>query len=265
MPAKKKILLVLFELGLWATFSLVMVWLWDRWLIPGPHGPVHWIGMDFVPYWVGVRAMLVGQSPYSTGTTNLIQTVLLGGPPEIGGDPMLFVYPAWIFLLLAPFALLPLKWAAALWTGLLLLGIFHLIGYLSVRWSGHNLIRTGLWAVVLAVGCLPYISIAVTKGQLSMVSLGALFFSIYLVSNLPVPGIQEVSVPDHLENKSVQSIFHDFLGGGILGTLHTKTHPDHNCNGRDASLGIGRTKVLFHRRVYRLHRIPIFGKLAGSG
>ena len=131
--ARKKVILVLFELGLWAAFSLAMYWSWQRWLIPGPNGTIHWVGMDFVPYWVGVRAMLTGQSPYSSGTTHLIQEILLGGPPAVGGDPMLFVYPAWIFLLLVPLALLPLKWAVALWTGALLLGTIQLIGYLAYR------------------------------------------------------------------------------------------------------------------------------------
>ena len=103
---RNKILLFVFaEAILLSGFVLTMAWLWDRWLIPGPHGPIRWVGMDFVPYWVGVRDMLSGQSPYGPGTTQAIQSTLLGGPPEIGGDPMLFVYPAWIFLLLVPWAL----------------------------------------------------------------------------------------------------------------------------------------------------------------
>jgi hypothetical protein len=61
-----------------------MLWLWERWLIPGPHGTIRWVGMDFVPYWVGVRAMLAGHSPYSAATTQQIQAVLLGGAPAAG-------------------------------------------------------------------------------------------------------------------------------------------------------------------------------------
>ena len=137
--------------------------------------------MDFVPYWVGVRAMLAGQSPYSTATTHLIQAVLLGGAPEAGADPMLFVYPAWIFLVIAPWALLPIKWAVAIWTGSLLFGMLHLIGALAIRWGGGRLSRTILWAVVLIIGSLPFVSIAVTKGQLSLLSLGALFLAIHLM------------------------------------------------------------------------------------
>jgi hypothetical protein len=48
---KNKILLFVFaEAILLSGLVLTMAWLWDRWLIPGSHGPIHWVGMDFVPY-----------------------------------------------------------------------------------------------------------------------------------------------------------------------------------------------------------------------
>jgi hypothetical protein len=166
--------ILLVEAGLFLVLVLTMRWLWDRWLILGPNGPLHWVGMDFVPYWVGVRAMLSGQSPYDAATTHAIQSALLGGPPAAGGDPMLFVYPAWIFLLLVPLALVPLPWAVALWTGALLFGVLHLIGYLAIRWGGERLLNNALWSAVLVVGCLPYLAISVTKGQFGLVGLGAL-------------------------------------------------------------------------------------------
>ena len=204
---RKKILLIIIEGVLWGAFVLTMLWLWNRWLIPGPHGTIRWIGMDFVPYWVGVRAMLAGQSPYSTATTRLIQAVLLGGPPAAGGDPMLFVYPAWVFLVIAPWAVLPLKWAVALWTGSLLFGILHLIGALASRWGGGRLSRTSLWAVVLVLGSLPFLSIAVTKGQLSLLSLGALFLAIRLMS---------VPIPDHSKTKPARANLRDTMAGIFL-------------------------------------------------
>ena len=207
MSVRKKTLLVLIEVALWGGFVLTMLWLWDRWLIPGPHGPIRWVGMDFVPCWVGVRAMLAGHSPYSAATTHLIQTVLLGGPPNSGGDPMLFVYPAWIFLVIAPWALLPLKWGVALWTGSLLFGILHLIGALAFRWGAGRLGRTSLWAVVLVLGSLPFLSIAVTKGQLSLLNLGALFLAIRLIS---------VPIPDHNKTKPAKAVFRDTMAGILL-------------------------------------------------
>ena len=201
MPGRRKGFLILVEVGLWTAFVLTMLWLWERWLIPGPHGSIHWVGMDFVPYWVGVRAMLTGQSPYLAGTTQIIQNTLLGGPPQAGGDPMLFVYPAWIFLVIAPWSLLPLKWAVALWTGSLLFGMLHLIGALAIRWGDHRPSQTGLWAAILAIGSLPFLAIAVTKGQLSLVSLGVLFLAIRLMEDLPLQGKRGSSIMQVRETK----------------------------------------------------------------
>jgi hypothetical protein len=186
LHVNKKVRLVFVEVVLWSALVLCMAWLWETWLIPGPHGLMRWVGMDFVPYWVGVRAMLAGQSPYLAATTQHIQAILLGGAPAAGGDPMLFVYPAWVFLVLAPWAVLPLKWAVALWTGSLLFGMLHLIGFLAMRWGAGRPIRTGIWALVLTLGSLPFLSIAGTKGQLSLLSLGALFLSIRLVGSQPL-------------------------------------------------------------------------------
>ncbi len=171
---------MLLEAGLLAVFVLAMRWLWDRWLTEGPNGPMRWVGMDFVPYWVGVRQMWHGLSPYNSATTHAIQSILLGGPPAPGGDPMLFVYPAWLFLPLTPLALLPLPWAAALWTGLLLWGTLHLVAYLAFCWGGGEFIHTLLWAVVLIVGSLPYLAISVTKGQLGLLSMAALLMAYLL-------------------------------------------------------------------------------------
>jgi hypothetical protein len=207
LSKRKKAFLVFVELLLWSAFVLTMAWLWERWLTPGPHGPIHWVGMDFVPYWVGVRAMLAGQSPYHAATTRLIQAVLLGGAPEAGGDPMLFVYPAWIFLVFIPWVLLPLKWAIALWTGSLLFGILHLIGFLAFRWGAGRLGRTSLWAFVLTLGSLPFLSIAVTKGQLSLLSLGALFLTILLLSD---------PIPDRTKKKPARAILRDTAAGVCL-------------------------------------------------
>ncbi len=90
-------------------------------------------------------------------------TTLLGSAPKAGGDPMLFVNPACIFLVIAPWALLPLKWAVAFWTGSLLFGISHLISALVFRWGGRRLGPTRLWATVLTLGSLPFLAIAVKK------------------------------------------------------------------------------------------------------
>ena len=120
---------------------------------------------------------------------------------------MLFVYPAWIFLLIAPWALLPLKWAVALWTGSLLFGILHLIGALAIRWGGARPGRTSLWAVLLVLGSLPFLSIAVTKGQLSLLSLGAVFLAIRLIQN---------PKPDKGKTRPARTILREIMAGICL-------------------------------------------------
>jgi hypothetical protein len=216
MSKKNKILLILFELGLWTACVLAMIWLYERWLIPGPHGPIHWVGMDSVLFWVGARTMLMGQSPYSAGTVQLIQSAVLGGPPQIGGDPMLFVYPAWIFLLITPWALFPLKWAIALWTGSLLFAALHLIGYLAIRWGDHHPVRTGLWAIVLAIGCLPFLTIAVTKGQISLVCLGSLFLAVHLANGIQLRPDRRIQHPKQMFTKPAKLDFTEILVGIFL-------------------------------------------------
>ena len=76
--------------------------------------------------------------------------------------------------------------------------------------------RTGLWAIVLVVGSLPFMSIAVTKGQFSLVSLGALFLAIRLVVSLP-------TLPNHAlpgfhprKEQSNGTIFRASLAGIFL-------------------------------------------------
>lgn len=161
--------------GLWLICCALFLALWDRWLIEGgPHGPYRWVGMDFVPYWVGARAMLQGRSPYGPETTLAIQQAVFGGPVAPGDDPMRFVYPASVGVLFIPLAALPLAWAAALWCGTLLWGGLTFLGKLAIHLGQASRPRMALWAVLLAVGSFPYIVIAVPKGQLILLSLLAL-------------------------------------------------------------------------------------------
>jgi len=157
---------------LWLICCALFLVLWDRWLIEaGPHGPYRWVGMDFAPYWVGTRAMLQGQSPYSLETTLAIQQAVFGGPVRPGEDPMKFVYPATVGILFIPLAVLPLPWAAALWCGSLLWGGLNFLGRLATHLGRASLPRMALWFVLLTASSFPFIVIAVSKGQLVLLSL----------------------------------------------------------------------------------------------
>ena len=66
-----------------------------------------------LPRWIGTRAALHGQDPYSPEVLRDIQTAFYGHPlaPGDPANPENFLYPATVVLLLAPLA--PLSWAAA--------------------------------------------------------------------------------------------------------------------------------------------------------
>ena len=130
--------------------------------------------MDFASYWVGVREMFYGIDPYSPEATLKIQQVVYGGP-ALGEDPMLFSYPAWLFLPVAPFALLPYKLATVIWVGILLWAILYLLYKIAVILGANRFMAQSLWLMGLVVGSLPFLVISVIKGQPGCLSLVALF------------------------------------------------------------------------------------------
>jgi glucan phosphoethanolaminetransferase (alkaline phosphatase superfamily) len=99
---------------------------------------------------------------------------------------MMFVYPAWVFLFYAPLALLPLKWAVSVWTGVLLAGSLDFIGYLAYRWGSGQPSRMTLWTLLLAIGSLPFLAISVTKGQMGLASLAGLAAALWLWKRRPL-------------------------------------------------------------------------------
>lgn len=96
--------------------------------LPGTH-------TDLMPRWIGSRAALEGENPYSAEVLRQIQTAYYGHP--VSGsenlDPQLFLYPAPIILFIAP--LTRLSWQA---TGL----VFLLIICPMLIWSFWLCIRS---------------------------------------------------------------------------------------------------------------------------
>ena len=185
LSQKNKVFVASVEIVLWLVCILSMVWLWDRWMLEGPHGPYRWVGMDFAPFWVGVREMFHGANPYGPETTLKIQQVVYGGP-ALGEDPMMFVYPAWLFLIIAPFSLLPYQWAAILYIGILLWAMLNFLYQLALALGRKNFLAQSLWLVWILLGGLPFLVISVTKGQLGYLSLLALFGAHSLWKKRPV-------------------------------------------------------------------------------
>jgi hypothetical protein len=73
---------------------------------------------DFYPRWVGARAVLAGENPYSQEVTWRIQEGMFGRRLESWEDQQRFAYPATIAWFLLPFWLLPFPLAISLWCGL---------------------------------------------------------------------------------------------------------------------------------------------------
>jgi hypothetical protein len=180
-----KILAVLLQFLVWITALHAIAWLWDRWMLVGPYGPYRWVGMDFAPFWVGVREMFHGINPYGPETTLKIQEMVYGGP-ALGEDPMMFVYPAWMFILIAPFSLMPYKWAVILFAGSLLWAMFNILYKTASILGDKNFRAQALWLVWLILGSLPFLVISVTKGQLGYLSLLALFAAHYVRKQQPL-------------------------------------------------------------------------------
>lgn len=81
---------------------------------------------DFLVRWLGARTWIAeGVSPYDSSVSEQAQEIIYGRPakPELGEDPARFVYPLPSVLFTAPFSLLPLPLARALWMTLLELSL----------------------------------------------------------------------------------------------------------------------------------------------
>ena len=102
--------------GLLLLFWLVLS-LGSYFLVIAPGGQ----SFDLFPRWVGARAVLRGETPYSDEITWQIQEGMLGRRLEPGEDQTRFAYSATITWPLLPFWILPFAWAASLWAGLQLL------------------------------------------------------------------------------------------------------------------------------------------------
>jgi hypothetical protein len=99
---------------------------------------------------------------------------------------MMFVYPAWMFVLIAPFSLMPYKWAVILYEGTLLWAMFNFFQKIASSLEYKNFFKQSLWLIWLILGSLPFLIISVTKGQLGYLSLLALFAAYQLRNQKPL-------------------------------------------------------------------------------
>lgn len=96
---------------------------------------------DFYPRWVGARAALAGESPYSEEVTWRIQEGMFGRRLEPWEDQQRFAYPAYVAWTLLPLWLLPFPVSVSLWCGLQLLLLLVLPVFVAtlLRWRPRPL------------------------------------------------------------------------------------------------------------------------------
>jgi hypothetical protein len=94
---------------------------------------------DFYPRWVGSRATLVGENPYSDEVTWRIQEGMFGRRLQPWEDQQRFAYFPLVTWLLLPFWLLPFPFAISLWSGLqlLFLLVLPLVVIALLGWRVH--------------------------------------------------------------------------------------------------------------------------------
>lgn len=143
-----------------------VVWLHWRFVVT----PLDYANKDFMSLWTGGKALWRGLNPYDPAVWGPLRA-------EYGSrwfpDPRA-PFPLWTFLLTAPFALLPLPWAAAAWLtfgeGLLALSLFWLLR----ERERATLAPVDLGLLVVGAFLSPATILALINGQLTFVLLACL-------------------------------------------------------------------------------------------
>jgi len=142
-----------------------------------------------LPRWIGTRAALHGQDPYSSAVLGQIQTAFYGHPlaPGAKENPENFLYPATVIPLLAPLA--PLSWEAtrlvflAINVPFLAVGFWLCLSALPLPWS----VRARAIIVLLALAAWPTMW-GFRVLQLTVPVAACIFIAWYcLARNRPIP------------------------------------------------------------------------------
>lgn len=152
-------------------------------------------GGDFSQFWVGARVFVTGGDPYDPSTWPA-KVLELGGQDAV--TPV-FVYPAWVLLVLAPLGPLELPVAARIWIGSTLLiaavGLFllleqrarqlplvHTLIAFSLVGSEPGIVSfySGQWSFLL-IGALSVVSLFLHRPRRALTALAALAAAAMLI------------------------------------------------------------------------------------
>lgn len=124
---------------------------------------------DFYSRWMGARALLRGQNPYSPEVTRDIQRGMYGRLARADEDQVAFAYPLYAAFLAAPFAGLPYAAAQAMWMALLVMGV--VAGLVALTVVNRLVLSPPVMALVLLGTLFFYPSVrGIFLGQYALVS-----------------------------------------------------------------------------------------------
>lgn len=164
-------------LTLFAAGIILLLFLNATFLVPLKQLNLPDYGNDMGYFWAAARTAILGGNPYNSLPGSLYHSIRV----EAGGDPAMldqFKNPHYFTLLFAPFAALPLAWAAACWLTFqeFLLG---LVVVLIIRLSNLRLTpATLLSGLALSVLC-RYTIVSLLVGQSSLLLLFIFALSFY--------------------------------------------------------------------------------------
>lgn len=135
---------------------------------------------DFYWLWQGGRAILAGENPYGTSTTEAIQRGVFGTTLSTTQYQHVYPYPAYAAFVLFPFILVPFPLAVSVWLALQI-PMFFLAMMLGMDVLGQRLspVRAVALAVLAILG-FRYPTIALVLGQVTILVLICMISSAWL-------------------------------------------------------------------------------------
>ncbi len=139
--------------------------------------PLDFANKDFMSLWTGGKAVLLGLNPYNP---EVWQSLRAANGSQWMPDARA-PFPLWTFLLMTPFALLPLPWAAALWMavseallGVTLYGVIVLLKAYRPLPIEVGLLAIGAYASIITI-------LVLINGQMTLFLLALLVLFLWLL------------------------------------------------------------------------------------
>lgn len=140
------------------------------------------LGFDIFIRWEATQAFWQGQSPYSDEVTEQSDIAIYGRPRQTDEIAYAFYDPAYATVVLAPLAIIPLKWAGVVWSAFGFSILITLVLYWSLGLQPR--LKPLMWGIVI-ISTLMYRPALMTmfNGQYSLFLLGCAILAWRLIVN----------------------------------------------------------------------------------